>query len=96
MEEKDKLFVRRYLTTSRVLKNAQRPGAVTNLTLEEWAWAVSIESLVPYVVVSMADHKTAASHRSARLVISEDLAQLITTYIVSYKVQLMCILLLAF
>ena len=84
MSDRDKLFFRRYLTTTIVLKNAQRAGAIINLTMEEWERASQIESKVePYLVVRVADHKTASSHGSARLVIQADLVPYIERYIVS-------------
>ena len=79
MEEK--LFVRRYITTCLIYRNAHRPGAITNMMLAEWE--AHTTSGNDGAVVSVKDHKTRASHGSANVVVPEHILSLIPTYIVS-------------
>lgn len=55
------------------------------MTLAEFEGRRKVESECgDYFVISVADHKTAALYGSARVIVLDEIATLISTYIVSY------------
>ncbi len=85
----EKLLIRRFITVNIVYRNAQRQGAVTNMTMLEFEARRKVESSCgSFYVVSVHDHKTAALYGSARVIVTEEVASLIPTYIVSCELTL--------
>lgn len=84
----EKLLIRRYITVNIVYRNAQRPGAVINMTLSEFEGRRRVESSCgAYHVVSVKEHKTAALYGSARVILQDKVAELTQIYIVSFYKQ---------
>ena len=82
MTSGDKVFIRCYITSSLMYRNAQHQGAVINMTLKKWEEAERVDTEASsYRIVSVRQHKTASSHGSARVVVTQEIVPLVECYI---------------
>lgn len=89
LTEQEQLTMRRYLMCRLVYENAQRQGAVVNMKLEEQAKPMfqTTSDGKKMCIYKVWDHKTAAQFGSANIVTSEEVHNILCTYIEKYRPQ---------